>query len=39
MLQREVDLCDAHGLPLCYATSWWNLENADKVILDDGAAN
>lgn len=39
VLQREVDLCDAHGSPLCYATSWWNLNNADNIILDDGADN
>jgi chorismate lyase len=39
LLQREVDLCDAHGYPLCYAASWWNTNTSDTIVLDTDADN
>jgi chorismate--pyruvate lyase len=38
IFQREVDLCDASGVPLCYAASWWNEEMADMFIMDSSGA-
>ena len=39
LLQREVDLCDASGVPLCYAASWWNLNASRDIVLDADAEN
>jgi chorismate lyase len=39
LLQREVDLCDARGVPLCYAASWWNIRASNEIILDVDAEN
>jgi len=38
IFQREVDLCDEKGRPLCYAASWWSEEMADMFIMDKSGA-